>query len=107
MLRKRAESRGVIAQAAVKLSYGETEGAVALLSTVPIDQITPSLEAANTFRTVGEWHVNHGRWEDAAKAFTGLADSLITLDPTDSDSVSRNLLNTAAALCQVGDYQAY
>jgi eukaryotic-like serine/threonine-protein kinase len=107
MLRERAESRGVIAQAAVKLSYNDTEGAVTLLATVPLDQITPSLEAAKTFRTVGEWHVNHGRWEDAAKAFTGLVDSLISVDPTDSDSVSRNLLNTAAALCQVSDDQAY
>ena len=59
MLRERAESRGVIAQAAVKLSYKDIEGAAALLSTVPLDQITPSLEAANTFRSVGEWHVNH------------------------------------------------
>ncbi|MEO5714222.1 MAG: serine/threonine-protein kinase [Luteolibacter sp.] len=107
MLRQRAESQGVIARAAVKFSYGDMEGAAALITIVSSDQIPPSLEAAKSFRAVGEWHVRHGRWNDAAHAFTGLTESLISVDPTDSDSVSSNLLNTAASLCYVGDEAGY
>lgn len=107
MLRELAETRGVISQAAVKLSYDDAEGAASMLEAVPLDQIPPSLEAADTYRAVGEWYVRSGDWEGAARAFTGLTESLISVDPTDSDNVSRNLLNTAAALCMVEDDEAY
>ncbi len=106
-LRKLAEFRETIAEAAVKLAHGDMAGADALLATVPVDQTPSSLEAANSYRAVGEWHLKEGRWEKAAARFVGCARAMSSVDSTDSDSVSRNLLPAAAAICQSGDRESY
>ncbi|HEY8960678.1 MAG TPA: serine/threonine-protein kinase, partial [Luteolibacter sp.] len=107
MLRERAEYRQAIAQAAVKLQHGDLAGADALMTGVPVEQTPSSLEAANSFLEVGEWHVMAGRWDPAADRFASLARAMTSVDPSDTDAVSRHLLPAAATLCQSGDRERY
>jgi serine/threonine protein kinase len=107
MLRERAEFREALAQAAVKIQHGDLAGADALMAGVPVEQTPSSLEAANSFLAVGEWHVRAGRWEVAADRFASLARAMTSVDPSDSDNVSRHLLPAAATLCQSGDRERY
>ncbi|MBK1834807.1 serine/threonine protein kinase [Roseibacillus ishigakijimensis] len=102
VLRRQAEHRDLVAQAAFQLSLGERSKAESLLSRIPLAEIPPSLEAANTYRTLGEWHFNEARWKEAAKSFAGLARTLSDINPADSEQISRHLLPAAAALCSTG-----
>jgi serine/threonine protein kinase len=97
-LRQKAELRERIANAAVKVSYGDLAGADALLSKVPIEQTFSSLEAANAFRIVADWHVHAGRMQAAAARFTSMIKALSSVDNSDLPSVSFNLLPVAAAV---------
>ena len=107
MLRERAEHREALAQAAVKIQHGDLTGADALMAGVPMEQTPSSLEAANSFLAVGEWHVLAGRWEVAADRFASLAQAMTRVDPSDTDAVSKHLLPAAATLCQSGDRERY
>jgi serine/threonine protein kinase len=107
MLRERAEYREALAQAAVKIQHGDVAGADALMAGVPMEQTPPSLEAAHSFLIVGEWHVLAGRWEVAADRFASLARAMISVDPSDTDNVSKHLLPAAATLCQSGNRERY
>jgi serine/threonine protein kinase len=107
MLRERAEFREALAQAAVKIQHGDLAGADALMAGVPVEQTPSSLEAANSFLAVGDWHVREGRWEVAADRFASLARAMTSVDPSDSDAVSKHLLPAAATLCQSGDRERY
>lgn len=105
--RELAELREIVAQAAVRVHHGDPSAADALLVRVPVELTPSSLEAANTFRSVGEWHVMAGRWEQAADRFASLARAMTSVDPSDSDNVSQHLLPAAAALCQWGNRDRY
>ncbi|MES2474393.1 MAG: serine/threonine-protein kinase [Verrucomicrobiota bacterium] len=107
MQRVRAELRETIAQAAVKIHHGDLLAADALLATVPVNGTPSSLEAANSYRAVGEMHVLEGRWDQAADRFASLARAMTRVDPSDSDNVSRNLLPAAAAICYSRDSARY
>lgn len=106
-LRKHAEYRETLAQAAVKLAHNDMAGADAMLAAVPVDLAPSSLEAATSYRVVGEWHMKEGRWDQAAARFVGLARAMSSVDPSDSETVSRNLLQAAAALCRLDDRRRY
>jgi tetratricopeptide (TPR) repeat protein len=106
-LRTRAEARESSAQAAVQISYGNLEKADRLLSNIPEGLTPSSLEAADAYRIIGDWHRLAGRWPQAAQRFTSLAEALTSVDATDTDNVSRNLLPAAAAVCESGDWERY
>ncbi|MEO7100629.1 MAG: serine/threonine-protein kinase [Luteolibacter sp.] len=106
-LREAAESRGKIAQAAVQLKYGNIDAADRLLSQVPVSSAQPSLESADTFRTMGEWHVAAGRWKQAAERFSALVYAITAVDVSDTDDVSRDLLPASASLYEAGDIAGY
>jgi hypothetical protein len=106
-LRQAAEHRGRVSQAAVLLSYNDREGADRLLATVPLAETPSSLEAANSYRAVADWHFWAGRTGEAAKRYSSLARAIAGVDPSDSDSISRNLLPAAAALLFAGDVEEY
>jgi serine/threonine protein kinase len=106
-LRERAEYREMIAQAAVKISHGDIEAADRLLAKVPFGQAPPSLEAAQSYSKVGEWHVLAGRWREATDRFATVALLLASVDPSDSAAVSVTLIPAAATLCQSGDRKRY
>jgi len=101
------EFRGRVSKAAVMISYGNLAEADKLLAEVPVEQTPSSLEAADSFRKVAEWHLAAGRRDEAAKRYSAFARAISTVDPSDSDSVSRNLLPAAAILCFTGDSAGY
>ena len=107
MLREKAEMGVKIAQAAVQLRYGHFEKADELLEKIPPTQAQPSLESAATFRALGTWHARGGRWHEAADRFAALAYTITSVDETDTDTVSIDLLPAAAAMCEAKDYSGY
>jgi tetratricopeptide (TPR) repeat protein len=106
-LRGQAEAREACAQAAVKLSYGQIEQADELLASIPSDMIPSSLEAADAYREVGEWHRKAGRIQQAAERFTALAASISAVDRSDIYQISFDLLPAAVATCKAGDWSRY
>ncbi|MEO7099485.1 MAG: serine/threonine-protein kinase [Luteolibacter sp.] len=107
MLREKAEMVVKIAQAAVQLKYGHYEKADELLEKIPPAEAQPSLESAATFRTLGTWHAREGRWREAANRYAALAYSITSVDESDTDAVSIDLLPAAAAMCEAKDYSGY
>ena len=101
------EFRGRVSDAAVRISYGNLAEADKLLAEIPIEQTPSSLEAADSFRKVAEWHLAAGRRDEAAKRYSAFARAISTVDLSDTDSVSRNLLPAAAILCFTGDTAGY
>jgi tetratricopeptide (TPR) repeat protein len=106
-LRAQAEARDASAQAAVKLSYGRIEEADKLLAAIPTDMAPSSLEAAEAYRQVGDWHRKAGRIQQAAERYTALAGSIASVDDSDLNQVSGNLLPAAVTTCEVGDWPGY
>jgi len=106
-LRRHAEYREKISHAAVQVSHGNLEAADRLLKSVPFGEAPPSLEAAQAYLKVGEWHVLAERWPDATDCFANLALVLPTIDPTDSFDISVVMIRAAALLCQAGDLERY
>ncbi len=107
VLRQAAEHRGLVSQAAVAIGYGNMQEADRLLSLVPVEKTPSSLEAAQSFRAVGDWHLGEGRMEQTAERYASLARAISGVDPSDNDSISRNLLPAAAALVFTGDVEEY
>ena len=96
-LRGQAEAREACAQAAVKLSYGQIEEADQLLAAIPTDMAPSSLEAAEAYRKVGEWHRKAGRIQQAAERFTALAGSISGSGPLGSFKISTDVLPAAVS----------
>ena len=106
-LRAHAEAREACAAAAVKLSYGRIEEADKLLANIPPDLAPSSLEAAEAYRKVGDWHRKAGRVREAAERFTALAGSISSADRSDIHQIAFDLLPAAMATCEVGDLGRY
>jgi serine/threonine protein kinase len=106
-LRGHAEAREACAQAAVKLSYGQIEQADQLLAAIPTDRAPSSLEAADVYRKVGEWHRSAGRIQQAAERFTALAGSISSVDRSDLIKISSHLLPAAVTTCEAEDWPRY
>lgn len=106
-LRAQAEAREVCAQAAVKLSYGQIEEADRLLAAIPTHLAPSSLEAADAYRKVGEWHRMAGRIQQAAERFTSLAAAISAADNSDLFKISTDVLPAAVTTCAVGDWPRY
>ena len=106
-LRGQAEAREASAQAAVKLSYGQIEDADKLLAAIPTDKTPSSLEAADAFRKVGEWHRKAGRIHQAAERFTALAAAISAADSADLYKISTDVLPAAVTTSEVADWPRY
>lgn len=106
-MRRRAEFGEMVAHAAVLLKYQKIEEADELLASIPPDMAQPSLESAETFRSLGYWHAQEGRWKEAADRFAALAYSITSVDGSDSASISLTLLPAAASICEAGDLAGY
>lgn len=106
-LRTEAEAREACVQASVKLFYDHYEDADRLIDAIPLDLIPPSLESAETFRKLGEWHRKSGRIALAAKRYFALAQSMSSVDLSDLHQVSSQLLPAAVASCAVNDGRSY
>lgn len=102
-----AEAGEKIARAAVLLTYDKRVEADALVASVPVPLLRPSLECADVLRILGEWHALSGRWPEAARCYFGLAQVIIRVDDSDSDKVSFNLMPAAAAIQEHGNREVY
>jgi len=101
-LRREAEVRERITQAALLVNQERFEEADARLSTV--DRTQPTMEGAAVFRAVGEWHAVENRWKAAADRFSALLE-VNQLEA--SDAATMDYLRCGPALLEVGDVAAY
>ncbi len=69
-LLRQSKARESISQAAILLAEGKIEEADALLLKTPLTSIEPSLEAANLFRTLGDWNAIQQRSRQAAECYS-------------------------------------
>ena len=107
ILRREAEARANIAQAAVLLSRNRNADADQLVDKIQIPVTQPSLEAAGVFRTLGSWDAVHGHWRTAADRFLSLLKAN-QVDKSDmTDVATRDLLMTGPALLVAGDLTNY
>lgn len=106
-LRERAEARELCTQAAVRLMYGEMDEADEIAARIPENLVPTSLEATDLFGKLGTWHVTNGRWIQASRCFSSVVESFASVDLSDTDNVSRNLLPAVAAACEAGDVDRY
>jgi hypothetical protein len=101
-LRHEAEVREKITQAALLISQERFEGADNLLKEISLTQAT--VEGAAVFRSIGEWHAFHDRWQQAADRFG----QLLHVDQLDGVDVSTlDYLRCGPALVEVGDTNGY
>jgi serine/threonine protein kinase len=105
--REKAEFREHVAQAAVQLGRSNLGEADRLLGTIPIDRVPVSLEAADCYRKVAEWHVLGGRLDQAAARYSSAAYAFSNVDDSDSNIISIDILAAATSLCYVEDFAAY
>ena len=106
-LRQQAEAREKITRVLVLVSNKRFEEAGALLGRISNPTAKPSLEAANVFRSLGEWNAIQGQWQQAADHFNQL---LQVNDPDKSDkseNATGDLLRAGPALAELGDQPGY
>lgn len=106
VLRREAQARENVAKAAILVSQKQLEEADALLLATPLDGITPSLEAANVFRFLGERNALLGRWRQAADSFLKLMQAN-QLAPAEKTILTMDTLIAAPCLLEAGDEAAY
>ncbi len=106
-LRKNAEAMDKVAQATVHLRYNEKEAADQLLDGMPAQRVPRSLESANTLTTLANWNLTQHHWKEASARFNLLAHVLTSVDMTDTDRISHELLPTLTAVCEWGEPGQY
>lgn len=106
-LRQTAEFRSLISQAAVRIKYGDFEGADKLLAGVPLEETPSSLEAANTFGAVADRRMKAGWLKEASLAYAAMVRAITSVDNSDLPEISINLLPAAATVTYAGDVQTY
>ncbi len=106
-LREAAEFREQVAKAAVQISRNNLEEADRLLATVPVERTPVSLEAADCYRRIAEWHVLGGRFALAGQRYASSVHAFSNIDDSDSNAISFDLLPATAALCHSGNREAY
>ncbi|MCP5532811.1 MAG: serine/threonine protein kinase [Akkermansiaceae bacterium] len=102
VLREFAEAGDVVAQAAVLLRYKEMEQSDEMIDKLRAERLPLTLETANTLMSLANWNLTEGRWDKAVRRFKLLALVLTSVDMTDSDRVSHDLLPTLTAVCEWG-----
>ena len=106
-LRREAEARAKIAQAAILLSRGKPDEADQLVDKLQIPVTEPSLEAAGVFRSLGEWNITQTRWKPAADRLLKLIQAN-QVDKSDmTDVATRDLLRVGPTLVAAGDMARY
>jgi hypothetical protein len=102
-LRRQAETREKISQAAYLISQDHLDDADSVLSDNSL-AIRPSIESAAVFRSLGEWHALQNQWDKAAQRFQTLV-QVNQLDGWDNDTLDHLRLGTA--LEELGDANGY
>ncbi len=105
-LRGQAQARANVSRVVVLLSEGRTEDADALLHQNPLESIEPSREAAEVFRSLGDWNAIYGRWPQAVECFTLLNQANLLDDPVRVLEQS-DLIASAPAFLENGSLAAF
>jgi eukaryotic-like serine/threonine-protein kinase len=106
-LRESAEFREQVASAAVQLGRGNLAEADNLLAVIPVDRTPVSLEAAECYRRVADWHWTEGRPGPAADRYASFVHARTAVDDSDDNSVSFHIMPAASALCYAGKMEEY
>jgi eukaryotic-like serine/threonine-protein kinase len=101
-LRRQAEGRGKITEAASLINRGAFAEADALIAQLPLKQST--MEGAAVFRALGEWNVIQQRWPAARDRFL-LLDHASQADEPGYTSLDST--RTAVTLVECGDREGY
>jgi hypothetical protein len=101
-LRREAELREKVAQAALYVSQERFAEADAIVAEVRLAE--PTLEGAAVYRAVGEWHAMNYRWSQAADRF-GVLLAINQLDGPDVSSL--DYLELGPSLIEAGDPDRY
>jgi serine/threonine protein kinase len=106
-LRTEADARAKIAQAALLLTRSKTAEADQLVEQIELPVTEASLEAAGVFRSLGIWHVAHGRWPQAADRLSQLLRAN-QVDKTDiSHEATIDLLRAGPVMVAAGRLGRY
>jgi serine/threonine protein kinase len=101
-LRRQAETREKITQAAYLVRDDRFEEADRLVSEISLNR--PTVEGAAVMRSLGEWHALQNRWKQAADRFARLLET----DQLDGWDVSTlDYLECGSTLVELGDVQRY
>jgi tetratricopeptide (TPR) repeat protein len=101
-LRRQAETRQKITQAALLVSQEKFEEADKLLNEVSLTQ--PTAEGAAVLRSLGEWYALQNQWRPAADRFT----LLLQIDQLDGWDISTlDYLECGPVLIELGDTDGY
>jgi serine/threonine protein kinase len=101
-LRRQAEVREKITQAALLVSQDRLNEADNLLDGISLAQ--PTVEGAAVFRAVGEWHALENRWKKAADRFG----ALLRINQLDGwDVCTLDYLECGPSLIELGDIDGY
>ncbi len=105
-LRQQAQARANVSKASLLLSQGRTDEADATLRQSPLSTIEPSREATEAFRSLGDWHLLHRRWNAAAECYLllPLANRFI---PSEEIPDTGDMIRTAPVLLLAGMNEAY
>lgn len=107
LARKSWEYRSRVSESAVRLRYGDHDGAEKLLEPIPIDETPPSLESTAVYKQLAEWHRSHGRTEEAEKRYFGMIQALARIDRSHTDANSDLFLPAAAMLARSAHPERY
>jgi serine/threonine protein kinase len=105
-LRSQTQARANVSRVAVLLSEGKIEEADALLQQNSLSSIDPSREAAEVFRSLGNWYAVYGRWDQAVQCFT-LLHQANRLDKRRNIVEGLDLLYIGPAYLEHGDRKSY
>jgi eukaryotic-like serine/threonine-protein kinase len=101
-LRRAAENREKITQAALLFTQGNPEKANALADGINFNE--PTLEGAAVLRSLGEWLALQGRWQEARHRF----EQLLQVDHLDgAEIVTLDTLGRGAALAALEDREGF
>lgn len=106
-LRRKAQAGQAVAHAAVHINRGEIAQAEKLLDQITMEDVPASLESANTYRTIAEKLLKEGRWEEASRCFSAVAQAISRADKTDAESVSIHFVAAGAAVVNARDLAHY
>ena len=103
-MRRQAEARQKVTQAAFALSEERYQEAEELLGDDVLKYVQPSLESAIVFRQLGEWNGLQSRWPLAVRRF----EALLRFNRVDGwDLASLDFVECAPSMIEAGDLNAY
>jgi len=103
-LRREADARAKMSEAALLVAQGNRDQAAGLLGDMTGLPSNPSLDAVSAFRSVGEFWARQGQWRTAGKYFR----ALIEIDKFDDwDVVTLDYQSCGVVLVEGGDLAGY